>query len=101
MIGSFTLTLKAKDDLKSIAVNTQKKWGKEQRRIYVKQFDDTFHMLAKNPDVGVACSYIKIGYRKFPNSSHIIFYRVTATERVEIIRILHKRMDARPKLGSA
>ena len=61
MIGSFTLTRKAKEDLKSIAGNTQKKWGREQRRIYAKQFDDVFHMLANNPDIGTSCDYIKIG----------------------------------------
>ncbi len=97
MIGSFTLTQKAKDDLKSIAAYTQKKWGKEQRRIYTKQFDDVFHTLADNPDIGTSCNYIKKGYSKFPNSSHIIFYRTLKTKQIQIVRILHKRMDARSK----
>lgn len=44
-MGVFTLTEKAKADLKSIAAYTQRKWGKEQRRSYALQFDDTFHML--------------------------------------------------------
>ncbi len=97
MIGSFTLTQKAKEDLKSIAAYTQKEWGKEQRRIYAKQFDGVFHMLADNPDIGTSCNYIKKGYSKFPNSSHIIFYRTLKTKQIQIVRILHKRMDARSK----
>lgn len=101
MIGSFTLTRKAIEDLKSIAAYTQKKWGREQRRIYVKQFDNVFHMLADKPDMGTSCDYIKMGYSKFPNSSHIIFYWTLKTKQIQVVRILHKRMDARSKFADS
>ena len=92
-MGTFSLTEAAKADLKSIAAYTQRRWGREQRRIYAKQFDDAFHMLAKSPESGAACDSIKIGYRKFPNGSHVIFYRHLSDNEIEIVRILHKRMD--------
>ena len=98
MRNSFSLTRKAREDLKSIATYTQKQWGKKQRRIYAKQFDDAFHLLADRPDPGKQCNYIKTGYKKFPNSSHLIFYRSLDDQHIEIVRILHKRMDARSKL---
>lgn len=101
MIGSFTLTRKAKEDLKSLAAYTQKKWGREQRRIYAKQFDDVCHMLADNPDIGTSCDYIKKGYCKSPNSSHIIFYRTLKTSQIQVVRILHKRMDVRSKFADS
>jgi toxin ParE1/3/4 len=94
-MSTFALTNKAKADLKSIAVYTQRKWGKEQRRIYIKQFDDTFHMLSQNPKTGTECEYIQSDYRKFPVTSHIIFYRETSLTKIEIVRILHKKMDAK------
>jgi toxin ParE1/3/4 len=96
---TFTLTTKAKADLKSIAIYTQRKWGKEQRKIYVRQFDDTFHMLSENPKAGTECDYIKNDYRKFPATSHIVFYRSTSETNIEIVRILHKNMDARERLS--
>lgn len=92
-MGQFTLTNKAKADLKSIAIYTQRKWGKNQRALYLKQFDDAFHLLADSPDAGVNCDFIKQGYRKFPNTSHVIFYRIVNDSQIEIVRILHKRMD--------
>lgn len=61
-MGAFTLTTKAKADLKSIAVYTQRKWGKEQRKIYIRQFDDTFNMLSENPEAGNKCDFVKSGY---------------------------------------
>jgi toxin ParE1/3/4 len=98
-MGTFTLTTKAKADLKSIAIYTQRKWGKEQRKIYVRQFDDTFHMLSENPKAGTECDYIKTDYRKFPVTSHIVFYRNTSETNIEIVRILHKSIDARERLS--
>ena len=92
-MGQFTLTNKAKADVKSIAIYTQRKWGKNQRALYLKQFDDAFHLLADSPDAGVNCDFIKQGYRKFPNTSHVIFYRIVNDSQIEIVRILHKRMD--------
>ena len=97
-MGTFTLTKKAKADLKSIATYSQKKWGKEQRRIYIRQFDDVFHMLSKTPSIGNNCDFIKPGYLKFPVSSHIVFYHSNSQSNIEIVRILHKRMDAKPQL---
>lgn len=100
-MGTFILTNKARADLKSIATYTQRKWGKEQRRIYLKQFDDAFHLLANNPDVGTNCDFIKPGYRKFHNISHVIFYRSIGYTQVEIVRILHKRMDVELNLRNS
>lgn len=98
-MSSFILTRKAREDLKSIAIFTQNKWGTNQRKIYIKQFDDAFHMLAETPSAGIACDDIRAGYRKFPNSSHIIFYREIANKKIEIVRILHKRMDVDSNLA--
>tara|TARA_R110001592_G_scaffold325130_1_gene604941 strand:+ start:952 stop:1254 length:303 start_codon:yes stop_codon:yes gene_type:complete len=97
-MGTFTLTTKAKADLKSIAKYTQRKWGKQQRKIYIRQFDDTFHLLAENPEAGIKCDFIKTGYRNFPVVSQIIFYRSIGQFDIEVVRILHKRMAAKERL---
>ena len=90
---SFELSREAKEDLRKIARFTEKRWGRDQRFLYIKQFDDVFHSLAETPSIGKKCEYIEIGYRKFPQGSHIIFYRNGANFSIEVVRILHKRMD--------
>ncbi len=92
-MSSFTLTQSAKADLRSIARFTEKRWGLRQRNVYIKQFDDAFHMLTETPAIGQNCDFIKEEYLKFPQGSHIIFYTVTIQLNIEIIRILHKNMD--------
>jgi toxin ParE1/3/4 len=92
-MSKYLLSSKAKTDLKQIAAYTEKHWGRNQRNIYIKRFDNTFLILAENPWSGNSCDYVKTGYRKFPQGSHVIFYRVRQNGDICIVRILHKSMD--------
>lgn len=93
----FTLTRMAKADLRGIAIYTEDQWGIEQRNRYIKQFDDTFQLLAASPALGRTCDEILPGYRKFHQGSHLIFYRGGERSVIEIVRILHKSMDVEPQ----
>jgi len=93
-MGTLTLTNKAKTDLKSVITYTQRKWAEEgQRGIYLKQFDEAFYLLADTPEVTTKCYFIRLGYRKFTNITHVIFYRILDKAQIEVIHILHKRID--------
>ena len=92
------VTRKAHADLISIGRFTAKEWGISQRNNYLKQLDNCFQQLAENPELGTACDYIAKGYRKFPQGSHIVFYRQSIKGVVQIIRVLHKTMDVELKL---
>ncbi len=94
----FILSNRAKEDLKEIARFTQKRWGRAQRNSYLAMLDDTFHRLAENPAIGMDCSDIRPGYRKFPAGSHTIFYRNLDNAPLQIVRILHQSMDVAPQL---
>ena len=96
---SFTLTNMAKADLKEIARFTQNRWGREQRDLYLQMLDVSFHQLAVNPLKGKDCSDICIGYRKLPAGSHLIFYRQTPADTIEIVRVLHGHMDIETRLS--
>jgi toxin ParE1/3/4 len=94
---AFVLSQKAMADLRAIAIFTEKRWGRQQRNLYIKQFDDTFHLLTQTPIAGKTCDYIKQGYGKFPQGSHLIFYKDGSNGQIEIVRILHKNVDAGAK----
>lgn len=89
----FSLTKLAKADLKAIAKYTQTQWGRKQRLLYIKQLDQRFHQLAQSPTMGIACPDIKKGYLYYQQGSHLIFYRFLDSNHVQIVRILHKRMQ--------
>ncbi|ODT84895.1 MAG: plasmid stabilization protein ParE [Nitrosomonadales bacterium SCN 54-20] len=92
-MGTFILTQKARDDLLAIGRYTRKQWGKAQQRRYLTQLDSAFHDLADKPGLGQTCDDIREGYVKYRVGKHVIFYRYTEKEWIEIIRILHGRMD--------
>jgi toxin ParE1/3/4 len=97
----FTLTNKAIADLKDIGRYTQKQWGREQRDTYLTMLDACFHPLAANPLHGKDCNDIRNGYRKHTAGSHVIFYRQMSSDTVEIIRVLHGRMDIDARLSES
>jgi len=92
-MGSFILTRKARDDLLAIGRYTGKQWGKAQRIRYLTQLDNAFHDLVNKPDLGRACNDIREGYFKYNIGRHVIFYHSIGEDQIEIIRILHGRMD--------
>jgi toxin ParE1/3/4 len=64
-MSSFSLTRCARVDLMSIARFTEKSWGREQRLAYIKQFDETLHLLSNTPVIGNNCNYIKRATKNF------------------------------------
>ena len=92
-MNKFVLSSKAKTDLIKIAKYTQITWGLSQRNDYLKVLDNTFHLLAGDPELGINCDYIREGYRKYPQASHVIYYKEHKNNQIFIVRILHKSMD--------
>ena len=89
----FRIKAAAINDLKCIAKFTEKTWGQAQRNKYLADFDQAFHQLADNNELGKVCDYLQTGYSAFPIGSHVIFYKISGRQCIDIIRVLHKRMD--------
>ena len=92
-MGTFSLTHAAKNDLRGIARFTEERWGRAQRRHYLKGLNEAFRMLADSPKLGNACDYIEPGLRKYPFQSHVIFYDLLSDEEIQVVRVPHKSMD--------
>jgi toxin ParE1/3/4 len=96
-MNSYMVTRKAHADLIKIGRFTEKEWGIAQRNKYLKLLDESFQQLSENSDIGITCNYIAEGYRKFPQGSHLIFYKLNPEGGILIIRVLHKSMDVELK----
>lgn len=90
---SFSLTNKAIADVLEIGRYTEKHWGQVQRDKYLTLLDESFKSIAQIPTQGRDCSEIKIGYRKMNVGSHVVFYRQIENDKIQIVRVLHGRMD--------
>ena len=87
------LSPRARSDLDAIWHYTAKEWSIEQAEAYLRVLAQTMKLLCDNPRLGRDAGDVRRGYFKFPSGSHVIYYRLSA-DHLEVIRILHKRMDA-------
>ena len=86
------LTPKAQADLDDIWNFTVARWGADQAEKYLRQLADAMAYVAADPERGRACDEVRAGYRKHAVGAHVLFYR-EAPKGVEVVRILHQRMD--------
>ncbi len=72
---------------------TAEQWGIGQARRYLDMLTVAFVGLADAPKTWPSCDFIRPGYRRRGVERHVIYYRITGYG-VEIMRILHDRMDS-------
>lgn len=92
MTYRLTLSQLAAADLDAIWDSTAERWGTGQAEIYVRQLWADMQIVAANPAVGRVRDDIRTGYLYYRSGSHYLFYRCRAGQ-VDVIRILHERMD--------
>ena len=92
MTGEYLLSPLAQSDLEDILNHTQSRWGSEQAEICIRQLWRDIEAIAVQPTRGRPCPEVRAGYRKYRSGSHVLFYRMTAND-VDVVRILHQRMD--------
>jgi toxin ParE1/3/4 len=91
-VSPFRLSPAARQDLSSIWDFTQEKWDARQAETYVTEIRAAIERVAARPDRGRPCDEIRSGYRRYAIGSHLVFY-VERGDGVDVIRILHQRMD--------
>ena len=94
---SCSLSPEAKKDLLDIRAYTQNKWGHQQAQQYIDALEKRCNELARSPHMGRERPEINPGYRSIAEGKHVIFYR-TGDSGIEILRILHGRMDIEHRL---
>ncbi|MCA1783497.1 MAG: type II toxin-antitoxin system RelE/ParE family toxin [Dermatophilaceae bacterium] len=91
-MSAYRLTPAAQRDLSSIWDYTQQRWDMRQAEKYILEVRAVIERIAADPDRGRACEEIRAGYRRYGIGSHVVFY-MERTEGIDIVRILHQRMD--------
>lgn len=91
-MSEYRLSPLAERDLEEIWLYSERTWSADQANRYTGAVIDMIEDLARSPDKGRPAGDIRPGYRKQATGAHFIFYR-QAGDCIEIVRILHQRMD--------
>jgi len=87
-----TIRPEARRDLIEIHGYTADVWGEAQADRYLAEIDQVIRRIAEGTAVTRPAESVRPGYRKTVVRRHIIYFRATP-ERIEIVRVLHERMD--------
>ena len=88
----FRLTRPALRDLAEIGRYTREQWGKEQARDYGTAITARLKWLCRNEPLWRERPELDVGIFSYPHQSHVIVFR-RCRIGIEILRILHRRMD--------
>ena len=97
-INKYRISKQAIDDLNDIWIYTFHKWSKEQADRYYDLIIGEIEFIADNFMTGKSVEQIRKNYRSTKIKTHLIFYRKVENDVVEIVRILHQRMDIKKRL---
>ncbi|AUS04888.1 type II toxin-antitoxin system RelE/ParE family toxin [Pseudotamlana carrageenivorans] len=96
--NKYRISKQAIDDLNDIWVYTFHKWSKEQADRYYDLIIGEIEFIADHYLIGKSAEQTRKNYRVTKIKSHLIFYRKVEHDIVEIVRILHERMDLKKRL---
>jgi len=93
MKSGYWLTPAADQDIVGIWQYTSETWGIAQANNYLDQIEQCLKGLVENPRRGKPRDEIRKGYRSSHCGHHLIFYRKNPKKQIEVVRLLHERMD--------
>ncbi|MDO9038273.1 MAG: type II toxin-antitoxin system RelE/ParE family toxin [Lutibacter sp.] len=96
--NKYRISKQAINDLNDIWSYTFHKWSKEQADRYYDLIIGEIEFIADNFMTGKSAEQTRKNYRITKVKSHLIFYRKAENGPVEIVRILHQRMDIKKRL---
>ena len=91
-MNRYLLSPAAQADVEQIWAFSVDRWGRDQAEKYLREIQRGIDRVADNPMIGRVRDEVRSGYRRHPVGSHVLFYRVEGN-MIDVVRILHKRME--------
>jgi toxin ParE1/3/4 len=97
-MAKYFLTNKAVEDLAAIWEYTYNTWSERQADKYHEMLTSSFQEILDQPELGKQYREIDTNVMGLRVGKHIVFYRIVPSNDIEVIRILHQRMDLKSRL---
>ena len=90
----YKISKEAEKDIEKIWSYTFEMWSLQQADYYYNLLINEIQYLCENPKNGQNFDSVRKGYFRSRVKSHLIFYKINSkTNELEVIRILHQKMD--------
>lgn len=98
-MAKIILRQEAIDDLNDIWAYTFEVWSEKQADKYYATLEFACMQIGENPELGKEYDGISSSLLGLRTGKHIIFYQIIAEDEIEVIRILHERMDLKNRMS--
>jgi toxin ParE1/3/4 len=97
-MAQYIISEKALDDLNKIWIYTAENWSVEQANRYYNLMMDEIEFALENFDTLKDFGSVRKDYRYSKVKSHLVFFKKTKNNEIEVVRVLHERMDMKNRL---
>jgi toxin ParE1/3/4 len=97
-MAKYFLTNKAVEDLAAIWQYTYDTWSERQADKYYEMLTSSFQEILEDSYLGKKYQEIDTSVMGFRVGKHIVFYRIVPLNDIEVLRILHQRMDLKSRM---
>jgi toxin ParE1/3/4 len=94
----FVISEKALEDINNIWIFTAENWSEEQADRYYNLIIDEIEYIVQNFEMARDLGKIRKKYKYSKVKSHLIFFKKDKSNEIEIVRVLHERMDIEKRL---
>lgn len=98
-MAKVVLRQEAINDLKEIWDYTFNRWSEKQADQYYLSIKAACKVIGENPLCGKEYFGIRKNLFGLKSGKHIIFYQSVSKEEIEVIRVLHERMDLKSRVN--
>jgi len=92
-MSEYIISEKALEDINNIWIYTAENWSVEQADRYYNLIIDEIEYIVSNLDMARDFGKIRKSYRYSKVKSHLIFFKKDENNEIEVVRVLHERMD--------
>lgn len=97
-MSAYIISEKALEDINKIWIYTAENWSVEQADRYYNLILDEVEYISQNFDMALDFGKIRKAYRFSKVKSHLVFFKKNKYNEIEVIRVLHERMDIENRL---
>lgn len=94
----YIISEKALEDINNIWIYTAENWSVEQADRYYNLIIDEIEYTVENLNMARDFGKIRKSYKYSKVKSHLIFFKKDKTNEIEVVRVLHERMNIENRL---
>lgn len=98
-MAEYIISEKALEDLNNIWIYTAENWSIEQANRYYNLIVDEIEYVSENFEITKDFETVRKDYRYSKVKSHLVFYKKPENTEMEVVRILHERMDIKKRIN--